>query len=342
MKVLKYLFLMALLLIAIVVLINMKEGVQEQAFTIAFYNVENLFDTEDDPHIDDNDFLPTGKLVWTQNRYKKKISNLSEVIDQLGDKDGPEILGLAEVENEKVIKDLVHNEALKSKAYKYIHYDSPDRRGIDVALVYKSSVFKPFFQKAFEVRKKADNYFRTRSILLVGGIIGQDSLYIYVNHWPSRRGGASQTKDHRFAAAHKLKSLVDSLNLKHKNPKVIIMGDFNDDPSDQTISKVLQAGNDSECKGEKLFDPFCKLEQAGDGSLKFKHEWNNFDQIILSGNLIHATHHFYVKKSAHVFHPIWMHYKENNSNGPYRTYQGLKYYGGYSDHFPVYVHLSDQ
>jgi predicted extracellular nuclease len=248
---------------------------------------------------------------------------------------------MAEVENEKVIKDLINSEILKSRNYKYVHFDSPDRRGIDVALLYKNSVFKPFYQKAFDVGIKEDKNFRTRSILMVGGVIGKDSIYIYVNHWPSRRGGESETEDRRFAAAHKLKSLVDSLNLKHKNAKVIIMGDFNDDPISPSISNILQAGRDQQCKGEKLYDPFYELLHEGEGSLKFKHEWNSFDQIILSGSLIHSTHHNYLNNSAHVYHPLWMHYKENKSNGPFRTYQGLKYYGGYSDHFPVYVHLND-
>lgn len=336
MKGLKYILLVLLAAIALFLfnMFDMKEAPSTN-ITVAFYNVENLFDTDDDPHANDEDFLPAQH--WTEARYRLKLERLAEVIDRLGDDNGPEVLGLGEVENDKVIRDLLKQEGLKEKGYSYIHKDSRDRRGIDVALLYKPSVFKPFCSQAYRIHMPGNNHFITRDILLAGGVMDSDTVYFLVNHWPSRLGGEKESEPHRLAAAKRNKKLVDSLQAAHPGAGIIVMGDFNDEPYNRSIKEVLRAGNG---KGPGLYNPFYEIGKAGKGTVRFKSEWELLDQIMLSGSFLTRSRHRYISGSADIYDPLWLHYMEKPSNGPFRTFSGKKYYGGYSDHFPVFLQLS--
>lgn len=309
---------------------------------IAFYNLENLFDTEDDPKIRDEEFLPVGSKQWNQERYQVKLNNMAKVISQLGGKNGPAILGVCEVENKKVLEDLVKADLLKKHDYQIVHEDSPDRRGIDVGLLYQPSYFKPFAHQSRTLKVAEIPDMITRDQLVVSGVFDGDTLHFIVNHWPSRRGGEKRSEPRRVAAAKLCKSIVDSLGKIYSNPKVMIMGDFNDDPANNSIKKALGAkGEMSKVKKGDLFNPMFKLHKQGLGTLAYRDRWQIFDQIILTEGLVSKNDkYFYYDKSAKVFVKDWMKQQEGRYKGyPLRTYVGSNFKGGYSDHFPVYIYI---
>ena len=308
----------------------------QQDFTVAFYNVENLMDTIDNPRALDNDFLPKGKYKWNSTRYKKKLVSIAKVVSSIGDSDGPELLGLAEVENKNVLKDLSVSKELKSSAYSIIHYDSPDERGIDVALLYKASVFKVLSSRIYSAAfLKIRSH--TRDVLLVKGLVGKDTILLLVNHWPSRRSGTEESENKRLAVSIMVREIVDSILQKSRNAKIILMGDFNDEPFNKSISIELNSkAESSNLKAGELYNPFFDLSKKGEGSVNYSHKWNMFDQIILSKGFFSGKQVLNFK-SASVYHPSWMHYRNDFSSGPYRTFMGDDYKGGYSDHFPVYI-----
>lgn len=320
-------------------LLNMKEE-DPNSITIAFYNVENLFDTLNDPRTNDNKFIPQSKYVWTSERYNQKIRNLGEVISKLGDSDGPEILGLCEIENELVLQHLVNSKILKSKGYDFIHFDSDDRRGIDVALIYKRKFFKPYSSQAKSIIVKQNKNFRTRDILVVSGVLRKDTLHFLVNHWPSRIGGEEKTEIHRLNVAQVARLLSDSLLKISKNAKLIVMGDFNDTPHNKSIFNTLRAKDEMiACNETDLYNPFHRLMENGEGTYKYKGEWDMLDQIMISKGLLEGKKLKYINNSEDTYDPIWMYYKGKTTHGPFRSYTGAKYHGGYSDHFPVYIKL---
>ncbi|WMJ75051.1 hypothetical protein RCC89_18050 [Cytophagaceae bacterium ABcell3] len=310
-------------------------------YTVAFYNLENLFDIYDDPHTNDNQFLPDGSKKWTEEKYQKKLDDLSKVIYQLGDDDGPEIMGICEVENLQVMEDLIGTELLSEYNYDIVHYDSPDVRGIDVGLIYKKDAFKPFYSNAYAVKDFVKTRMRTRDILVVGGVVGMDSIFVFVNHWPSRIGGKEATEVKRVTVAEIVKSLKDSLYQQFPNADYLIMGDFNDEPADTSILHVLGASKDQE---GRLFNPYYALAKEGRGTSTYRRNWFMLDQIILSTSMLD------VEKSglnfqpgnghADIYNPEWLYHKKDPSKGPFRTYAGNKYQGGFSDHFPVYINFS--
>jgi predicted extracellular nuclease len=311
--------------------------------TVAFYNLENLFDTEDDPKINDEEFLPNGTYQWTKERYNRKLANMSQAIDQLGDEDGPEILGVCEVENRRVLEDLVATATLKKKGYGIVHADSPDQRGIDVALIYKTKRFTPLYQKSYPVNFPENKDVVTRDILLVKGILDKkiDVTFI-VNHWPSRRDGQDESAWKRERAAQTLRQVVDSIFSLDPQANVIMMGDLNDDCNDPSLSKTLKAGRDSvEAMGTLLYNCMAPIKAEGRGTLKFKGGWNLFDQIIVSSTMLTPTALMhYVKGSANVYNPQFMRQTDEGDwkDAPKRTFIGKKYVPeGYSDHFPVYI-----
>lgn len=317
-----------------------------KSVTVAFYNVENLFDTVDDPAINDADFLPDGKMKWDNARLKIKLANLTKVISQLGDVDGPELLGLAEVENASVLKMLVEQPSLKKLGYDFVHHDSPDERGIDVALLYKKKIFFPLYTAHYGVPlEKAGD--KTRDILLVKGLIGKDhEVTVIINHWPSRRGGQESSEVARMSAAKVVRGLVDSIYSFDPFASVVIMGDLNDDPKDKSIHEVLKAGMDTlEAKATLLYNPMYALHKVDSyGSLMYQKKWNVFDQIIVNKPLIAATSQLrYEAGSAQIYQPDWMKVdKEGDWKGaPKRMYIGDNFKeDGYSDHFPVYIRLN--
>ncbi|CAN5819964.1 endonuclease [soil metagenome] len=300
---------------------------------IAFWNVENFYDTINDPAIDDEEFLPGGKMKWTSERYNAKLKNLSKVILAMGNGTGPDILGMAEVENRNVLVDLTTKTDLAKQKYGIVHFDSHDKRGIDVAMIYKKKKFKVLEAKTIFVPMPSDSSF-TRDILLVKGVLGKkDTLYIFVNHWPSRRGGEEASAGRRMIAAQKLRNAEDSILKIFPNAKILAMGDFNDEPDDKSIQS-LKSASGSETGFVDLMD---SLKAAGDGSYHYKKEKNMLDQILVSPNL-HNGKGLYVYHAS-IFREAWMtgeNYK-GDPPGPLHVYAGSRYIGGYSDHYPVYA-----
>ncbi|WP_420320670.1 endonuclease/exonuclease/phosphatase family protein [Flagellimonas sp.] len=314
--------------------------------TIAFYNVENLFDTVNDSLVFDDDRTPEGKYGWTIDRYQKKIEHISKVLSQIGagtSKTSPDIIGLCEVENKSVIEDLVHHPNLIDKDYGIIHFDSPDERGIDVALLYKKSAYIPSSFNSHRLLLFDDlgkrNY--TRDQLVVGGMLDDEEFYFLVNHWPSRRGGAAKSKPNRIRAALLNKRIIDSVQKLNPEAKIISMGDLNDDPRDDSLKKILSTkGKPNQLDSTSLFNPMEKLYKKGIGSLAYRDKWNLFDQFFMSINLVQKDKKQFSFWKAGVFAPSFLKTAQGKFKGyPLRTYSGGTYTGGYSDHFPVYLFL---
>lgn len=309
---------------------------------IGFYNVENLFDTENDPAINDEEFLPNGANQWTPERYQRKLQNLSKAIAAIAkEQGGVVVLGLSEIENRKVMEDLANTEMLKPFNFGVVHHDSPDRRGVDVGFVYQKDRFEVLNQKAFRLRT-ADTNFRTRDQLLMTGILDQtDTLHILVNHWPSKSGGESRSAPLRIAAAQLSRYIADSLMNANPNAKVIIMGDLNDNPNAKSITEHLKVKGKIKEMGEKdLFNPMWKLYRDGIGSYAYRDSWELIDMIIVSSGLLNVRPGTYKYKDVDIFRASFLMTKTGSFVGyPFRTYAGGAYQGGYSDHLPVYIIL---
>ncbi len=313
---------------------------KENIFTIGFYNVENLFDTIDDPKTLDDDFTSKGKRQWNYKRYKNKIKKLSSVISQLGgerSKRPPVIVGLVEVENAGVVKDLIHSSALRKHHYGFVHYDSPDSRGIDVALLYNKQSFELLRSKNFPLYLDEEgerDY--TRDILVVSGNLNGELIHILVNHWPSRREGVEETEYKRVEAAKLVRNIVKEIQNKNVNAKILIMGDFNDNPKSKSIKQHLVT--------EDFYNPMESLwDRNFKGSLTYEGKWNLFDQIIITKNFLNKENSKHSFKHAEVFNKDWLKvFKGKLKGSPFRTYIGKWYQGGFSDHFPVYVYLKKE
>jgi predicted extracellular nuclease len=306
--------------------------------TIGFYNVENLFDTVDNPKTFDDDFTADGKKKWNYKRYKIKIKKLSSVISQLGmnrSKYPPALVGLVEVENAKVVSDLVNSSNLRKHHYGFAHYDSPDERGIDVALLYNKQVFEYLGSETFPVFLENDEGERdyTRDILKVTGNLHGELVHILVNHWSSRREGAEKTEPKRIIAAETARSIISTIRDKESDPKIILMGDFNDDPTSKSVKEYLVA--------DDFHNPMTSLlDRDETGTLTYDGKWNLFDQIIFSNNFLEKEEGKLYFKHAEVFNKEWLKIFRGKLKGsPFRTYIGKWYQGGFSDHFPVYAFL---
>jgi predicted extracellular nuclease len=330
-------------IIVITLFLSFSIQAQDKKFTIAFYNVENLFDTINDPLKNDDDFTPEGKLMWNSNRYLSKTINTSKVIMAIGNGEVPAIMGLCEVENRDVLEYMIRITPLSKMKYAVVHEESPDNRGIDVAMLYRKDLFKPLEHKAIPVDLKPDT-FKTRDILYVKGVLdGDDTLHVFVNHWPSRIGGEGQSEFKRVNAAKTLRKEVDNIMKNDSSAKIIIMGDFNDYPNNKSIEEVLIAKKDtSEMQGGELFNMLYLKHLKGEGSYFYENQWSMLDQIIVSKSVLSCE-----KKKvctlpgrADVFNPGWIMFTDHTGNKrPNRTYVGNSYKGGYSDHLPVYMYL---
>ncbi len=314
--------------------------------TIAFYNLENLFDTKNDSLIFDDDRTPNGKDHWTDIRYWKKIDNLSKVISNVGfetTKSSPDIIGVCEVENKEVLKDLVNHPNIKEMNYGIVHFNSPDERGIDVGLLYAKTVFIPtsFTSRRLLLFNEDGERDYTRDQLVVEGLLDNEKIYFIVNHWPSRSGGELRSRPYRLKAAELNKRIIDSLRYLNPNAKIISMGDFNDDPISPSFKKVLKVeGSVKKLDSLSLFGPMEKLFKKGVGSLAYRDKWNLFDQIYLTSNLIKNNAESYSYWKAGIFNaPYLIDPKGKYKGYPLRTYAGGNYIGGYSDHFPAFVYL---
>ena len=316
--------------------------------TIAFYNLENLFDTENDPITFDDDRTPEGKDHWTKEIYQDKLKNMARVIAEIGaDVSGttPAIIGVCEVENRTVLEDLVNQKPLIKKDYGIIQFNSPDRRGIDVALLYKKKLFTPTSYKAKELLIYDDNdkskRVFTRDQLIVSGILDGDKINLIVNHWPSRRGGEKRSRSKRIKAAKLNRQIIDSLFSEDPYAKIITMGDFNDDPTSPSIKKYLKAQQKKEGLSIKeLYNPMEDIAKKGLGSLAYRDNWNLFDQIIISTELTKKEFSSYRFYKAGIYNKTYLVNAHGRYKGyPYRSYAEGRYTGGYSDHFPVYIYL---
>ncbi|WP_298546947.1 endonuclease/exonuclease/phosphatase family protein [uncultured Aquimarina sp.] len=341
-------------LLAIIIVISPIFGVFSQekktykVNTIAFYNVENLFDTEDDPITYDDDRTPNGKDHWTEKIYKDKLKNMAKVISEIGSdvtKNAPALIGVAETENRKVLEDLVNEPVLLPKDYGIVQFDSPDRRGIDVALLYQKSLFRPINTSVHEllIYNNGDEKKRvyTRDQLLVSGYLDGDLIHVIVNHWPSRSGGEARSRYKREKAAALNKKIIDSLFAVDPYAKVITMGDLNDDPDNTSVKKVLGAKSDKEdVKLKGLYNPMYNMSKKGIGSLAWRDSWNLFDQIIVSKGLLDKDYTTYKYYKAGVYNKNYLANPRGRYKGyPYRSFANGAYTGGYSDHFPVYIYL---
>ncbi|TXE18283.1 endonuclease [Psychroserpens burtonensis] len=308
------------------------------AHTIAFYNLENLFDIPNDATKHDGDFLPGLEKRWTKKRYEEKLYKLGQVISKIGFDDTqkpPAIVGLAEIENKKVIQDLLQGKELEPYDYGFVHYDSKDERGIDVALIYDKTVFTVEDSKTYSVyledHKGEQDY--TRDILLVSGMFYSEKLHLIINHWPSRREGELESKPKRVKAAQKVFEIMDSLKKAHSNPKILVMGDFNDNPSNESLKFLSKAG--------ELYNPMDTLLSYSRGSVSHNFKWNIFDQILFSTNFFETEMNALKFDEANIFDEAFLKQNKGKFKGqPFRTYAGKKYKGGYSDHFPVYIQLN--
>ena len=316
----------------------------DKSFVVMSYNVENLYDTINDPDKDDEEFLPGGKNKWTSERYLKKLEQLSKVISGPNEKNLPAVIGFYEIENQKVIQDLATTPKLKKGKYGVVHFNSPDKRGVDVGMLYRKNKLTVINSKALNIKLPEDPPYPTRDILMVAGVAGKsDTLYFFFNHWPSRRSGADASEKNRIAAASVLRSAVDSIIISSPVAKIIIMGDFNDYPNNKSITQTLGADTLYQTQKNKgLFNMCYEFESKNEGTYNFKGDWGMLDQFIVSYNLLNAKAGLHVhSNAAKILKESWMLYtnKETQESKPNATYGGDKYYGGYSDHLPIYMEL---
>ncbi len=340
---------------------------QEKKFkihTIAFYNLENLFDTINDPTVNDEEWLPNGAQNWTSKKYRKKVQNMARVIAEIGTADNsnsPTILGVSEIENRFVLEDLINQRVLKSKNYGIVHYDSPDKRGIDVGLLYQKEHFKPITSQNIPLyiyRKNTTNNksdiplneddvieidprgrrVYTRDQLLVTGLLDGEEVSFIVCHWPSRSGGEKRSSPFREAAAQLSKRIIDSLQTKNKDAKVFLLGDLNDGSFNKSVKVELGAkGKKSEVKPLGIYNPFEEMANKGMGTIAYRDSWDIFDIIMFTQPLIETNYDSYRYWKAGIYNKPYM----ITTVGQYKGYP-LRHTAtevGFSDHFPVYIYL---
>jgi predicted extracellular nuclease len=316
--------------------------------TIAFYNLENLFDTINDTSIND-EASPMMELKSNRSKvYWDKIDKLASTIAQIGlDKanTSPAIIGVSEVENLGVIEDLVKNKHLVKNNYGIIHYDSPDKRGIDVALLYQKKYFKPIYHEAFNPNIYKNNFkVYTRDQLLVSGYLDDELIHVIVNHWPSRSGGEAKSRPLREKAAYQNTKIIDQIRENDPNAKILILGDFNDDPINSSFKNILKTKRKKKNVGKNdIYNPYEDLFIRGFNTLVYRDNLNLFDMILISSPLLdRGVKDFsnYKMFQAMIFNKRFLNDKKGKFKGyPFRSFSNGGYTGGYSDHYPVYMYL---
>jgi len=317
---------------------------EDNNFSLLFYNVENFFDIQDDSLTQDDEFTPQSERHWSYKRFTSKLNNTSKVILSATGWKVPSIVAMVEVENRYVLEQLRNNTSLSTLPYKIIHKESPDFRGIDVALLYNSEEFYPLKYEYYPLMKGNGQILNTREILYVAGLLGgKDILHIFVNHWPSRYSGFMETRELRNTAARLLRSKVDQILSENANAKLVIVGDFNDEPENESINKYLNAQEiENEVYPSQLYNLSAGWKQ-GAGTIKYQGEWFTFDQIIVSGALLNSKQGLSVNPGDASICNLSFLLEEDKTFGgmkPFRTYSGLKYTGGFSDHLPVLLTFS--
>lgn len=329
-KTMKKTLLTGLLFLAGISLFAQKNPV---SLRVGFYNLENLFDTINDTKINDEEFLPQGKNKWNSVRYTTKLNNLAKVILEMNGGKGMDVLGVCEIENRRVLEDLTRKTALKQVKYDIVHYDSPDGRGIDVGLIYNKKAMRVLKTNKIIVKQPSDTLPPTRNIMVVKAILGKsDTVYIFVNHWPSRRGNVDNS-ERRVFAAQTLQHAIDSVRKESKNAQLIVMGDFNDTPADKSIGQLMEESS--------LVNLMTLEKKMGNGSHYYKKEKNIFDQLMVSESLLQEKGFYVQPDGGRIFQPDWLLGEVYKGDGPapLRTFAGSRYLGGYSDHLPVFVDL---
>lgn len=344
---------------ALLILMSLSASAQktQQNYVIGFYNLENLFDTYDDPVKNDNEFLPEGKNKWTQAKYEKKLHNMAKVIRSMADnnKRWHTILGISEIENRLVIEDLVSQPEIADANYQIVHYDSPDRRGVDVALLYKPDQFTyldsesiPFdFNSDIDFSDTDTSYFKTRDILMVHGLIAGEHFAFYVAHLPSRVGGKGGNL--RSRGAEIIYNHSRRMEAKYPGIKIVAMGDMNDNPTDDSMVKYLHGQERLEnVTPTEFYSPYISMLKAGYGSLCYQGVWSIYDLELVNYNLAHApdgglkiqpvTKNHGKEYYGVVFKRPWMTTQKGQYKGyPFRTFSNGAFVGGYSDHYPTYI-----
>jgi endonuclease/exonuclease/phosphatase family metal-dependent hydrolase len=311
-------------------------------YRVVFYNVENLFDTLDDPGKNDGEFLPNGVRYWNDRKLHLKLNRIFQVIMALGEGNHPAVIGLCEVENLNVLELLLSRTPLGRMGYKIVHKESPDRRGIDVALLYLPEKFKPVSYQAVPVTDTLNEGFKTRDILHVKGLIAADTIHFFVNHWPSKYGGLMETEASRALAAQTLRFVADSLFEVNQNSKMLIMGDMNDSPFDNSLIKNLKAKAPQPIAEQaQLYNLSYPLAKKGKGTIKHQGRWELIDHIIVSSALLNSKGLSASPDGFKIFEAKFLLEKDKTHLGtkPFRTYVGFKYNNGFSDHLPVYLDL---
>lgn len=319
---------------------------QYQVMAIAFYNLENLFDPADDPKKFDEEFTPGGVYHYTEQVYRQKLHNLATAIARLATDitpDGPAIIGHAEVENAKVLEDLVAQPEIKDRHYRIVHFESPDSRGIDVAMIYNPAYFTLLSAKALytDISRFGEKGGKTRDVLYATGVLAGDTTHVFVNHWPSRRGGEAASAPLRAIAARVSKRVIDSLMTINPATKVINMGDLNDDPVNESVTQVLGAkGDRAKVALNELYNPWLSFYKKGIGTLGYNDAWNLFDQIIISGAYLKGAENSWRFYKAEVFNKEFLKARFGPFKGyPHRSFNGTTWINGYSDHFPTIIYL---
>lgn len=318
-----------------------------EVLSVAFYNVENLFDTLNDPYTRDDDRTPEGRDRWTEAIYQKKVRNMARVLSEIGrdtTQKPPAVIGLCEVENRRVIEDLLNGPALKPYNYGVVHFDSPDERGIDVALIYQKKHFLPvtFKKHALRLYNKKGVRDYTRDQLLVYGLLEKEPVYFMVHHWPSRSGGQKRSEPYRLKAAALNKKIVDSILRQNPAANIVNMGDFNDNPTNKSIAEVLKATTKKRkvFKNKVLYNPMMTFYKQGVGTACHRDTWSVIDQIHVSAGLLKAGNTEWKFWKAGIYNKPFLITKKGRYKGyPFRSFSGGRFLGGYSDHFPVYAYL---
>ena len=321
---------------------------QDKPYMVAFYNLENLFDIYDDPETHDEEFTPEGAKQWNEIKYQRKLSNMERVLFDMAaiQRDYPIVIGVSEIENRSVLEDLISQPKLKGANYRICHFDSPDARGVDVAFLYRADVFKVEGMDNIKLVVDELPEFRTRDLVVMWGTIEDEPFYFLVSHWPSRLGGKEASQFKRDACARQIREIKDSLLAANPATKVIVMGDFNDDATDASIVHTMGAkGKVKDLEEGDFFNPYYSMLRAGLGTLAYQDEWNLFDNICVTENLVNAPEgelrliqgkKFY----GNIFTRPYMLQQEGQYKGyPLRTFVSNNFQNGFSDHFPVYIYI---
>ncbi len=321
----------------------MSQKMSKDTFNVMFYNVENFFDIVDDPNTSDEDFTPEGLKHWSKSHMYEKNAKVGKVIVSAAGWNLPVLVGLAEVENDTIGRMLTEQSPLRNLGYGYLHQESQDRRGIDVMLLYRKSEYEPITTSFYPVEYPADTSFRSRDILYSKGVLGGDTLHVFVNHWPSKYGGVMGTIPLRKAAALTLKKRTDSIMALNPMAKIIIMGDLNDAAQEPSIIEALEAGRYKSPLADKtLVNLSWANIDKGIGSNKYHGDWSIIDHIIVSKGLLEGPGLSTTPDGMVVLQLDFLMEADDKYMGrqPNRTYLGMKYHGGFSDHLPVMLHLT--